>query len=68
MKTFTLTRQDGATANVSADRFETDGAGTRLFDEAGHLIATFAYGQIVSVMDAQAVSFGPAPSNDNNEH
>ncbi|KPQ06209.1 MAG: hypothetical protein HLUCCA12_12225 [Rhodobacteraceae bacterium HLUCCA12] len=63
MATYTVTHNNGSTANIEADRFETDGAGIRFYDEDDRAVATFAYGLIVSVVDS-AVTFAAPPEND----
>lgn len=57
MKEFILTRSDGKTARLEADRFSQDGAGTQFFDADGAVIASFGDGQIKSVAPA-GLTFG----------
>ncbi|AZV00296.1 hypothetical protein [Paracoccus kondratievae] len=50
-------REDGATATITAHRYEHDGAGARFYDEGGNLIASFGDQQIASIVPA-AIVFG----------
>lgn len=56
-KTFSVTRNDGATAKIKAYRFETDGAGIRFYDDQDLLISSFAYGVITTVHNDDAGAF-----------
>ncbi|MDN5789224.1 hypothetical protein [Pseudorhodobacter sp.] len=55
MKSYQVTRKDGATGTISAASFVTDGAGTRFYDADGGVVASFNDGAIASVLDASVV-------------
>ncbi|KRW94301.1 hypothetical protein AQY21_20440 [Paracoccus sp. MKU1] len=61
MANFKVIRADGAQATITADRFESDGAGTRFYNEDGGVVASFTYGQLTDVYPADVVFEVPVP-------
>lgn len=52
MPTYKVTHKFKGTAEITADRYVSDGSGTRFYDEDGKPVASFADGQIIDVVDA----------------
>ena len=60
MSNFIVHFRDGSTATFAAARYETDGSGTRFYDEAGGTVASFYDGEARRVLPASATIILPA--------